>query len=123
VQRRRHGADAELSRGTWIVAGMAVGALLVGACSDSDSSSDSTTTEGVSTSSSVPTTTEADESALDLTALPLGDDRYTDAPEVGYVYTCQTDAPAQAPPGRSRRSAARGCVWVIEDSSAPPRTL
>jgi hypothetical protein len=90
VQRRRHGADAELSRGTRIVAGLAVGALLVGACSDSDSSSDSTTTGGESTSSSAPTTTDADERALDLTALPLGDDRYTDAPEAGYVFTCQT---------------------------------
>jgi hypothetical protein len=70
--------------------------LLAGACSsgdDSSSSSTSTTSHDTTTTTDdggTTTTASGDGGEVDLTALPLGDDRYSSEPQVGYVYTCQT---------------------------------
>jgi hypothetical protein len=70
-----------------------VGAVVAAACSGDDSpSSDTTTTAAPATpTSDVAAPDITTDSSVDLTALPLGDDRYTDGPEVGYVYACQSN--------------------------------
>ena len=89
---------------------VAVG-LLAGACSSGDSSPTavsstaapastgtptatsavgSTTPGSTTAGSSAPATAPQSGSDLDLTALPLGDQRFSSAPEVGSVHACQT---------------------------------
>jgi hypothetical protein len=87
VARRSHRSPV----GSVLVALVAL-ALLAGACGSAGESS-STTSDDTGTTTTVgdtTTTTAAPDSTIDLTALPLGDDRYSDSPTVGYVYACQT---------------------------------
>ena len=54
-------------------------------------------------------TTTATAEAPDLTALPLGDDKFSDAPRRGYVYLCQE-------PGGGAPTAATDLPWIDQQA-------
>jgi hypothetical protein len=75
------------------VGALVVGALVVGACGAGNDGDDGGSAASTATSVEPPSTSTTSDLASggpDLTALPLGDDRYSDVPRVGYVYACQT---------------------------------
>lgn len=88
------GRHARRRRMGTVALALAAGALVAGACGSSDDGSSSDATEASTTTAAndaTTTTAEAAGSELDLTALPLGDGKYTDVPEAGYLYACNPD--------------------------------
>jgi hypothetical protein len=97
----RHRPGPRAPRSTPILV-VAAAALVAGACSSGTSSSGTSSSSTTSMTEEQSTTSEAAEATLDLTTLPLGDDQYSDQPEAGFVYACQTEfagggAQAQGP--------------------------
>ena len=64
-----------------------------GACAsddEPDGATTSTTAASTATSSPTSSSTATATAAVDLTALPIGDGKHSDAPRAGYVFTCST---------------------------------
>ncbi|HEX9804357.1 MAG TPA: YHYH protein [Candidatus Dojkabacteria bacterium] len=71
-----------------ITASVGAGFFIINMNSDNNSS-DNNTSEEINNNQDQ-NVSEESKSELDLTALPLGDDKYSTSPKIGYVYSCQT---------------------------------
>ncbi len=82
---------------------LAATCTLAGCGQDDDDSADSTAPATLAATTSITaaapsaTATVPIGSAIDLTRLPMGDGKYSSTPKVGYVTSCETSFPSNAP--------------------------
>lgn len=105
-----------------IALALAAGALIAGACGSSDdgSSSDTSAASTATSDEDTTTTAEAAGTELDLTALPLGDGKYTDTPEVGYLYACNPDGGASGAMVEGPWIDLEAGTWNMHDKAVVP---